>query len=101
MYVLLPKDRRVRYFTPEGIRLGEWIVPGQTTSEVYTLCDVAVAPRTCYVYVADEGNARVQYFTAAGSFLGGWGSAGAGGASSRPPEVSGCPERHGVRGGRR
>jgi DNA-binding beta-propeller fold protein YncE len=46
--------------------------------------DIAVAPNG-YVFVADYGNDRIQYFTASGSFLGKWGSTGSGPGQFRGP----------------
>jgi DNA-binding beta-propeller fold protein YncE len=49
---------------------------------------VAVATNG-YVFVADSGNDRIQFFTAAGSFLGKWGSSGKGnGQFDWPPGVA-------------
>jgi DNA-binding beta-propeller fold protein YncE len=52
---------------------------------------VAVAP-SGNVYVSDTGNDRVQYFDPTGSFLGKWGSSGAGdGLFSGPVGISVAP----------
>ncbi len=76
VYVLVSPPGCIRYYTPEGIYLGQWGSEGPGEGEFGGAFDVAVSPRTGHVYVADEGKACVQYFTAAGSFLGRWGTPG-------------------------
>ena len=55
--------------TPEG---SDWTDPG----EFYAPLGVAVSPTSGHVYVADTNNARVQWFTQAGGYLGSWGEYG-------------------------
>jgi len=53
--------------------------------------DLDVAPNTD-VFVADTDNDRIQYFTAAGSFLGMWGDEGSGpGEFIAPHSVAASP----------
>jgi tripartite motif-containing protein 71 len=54
---------------------GEWAVEGTKIGDFAGLRCIAVAPYG-YVYVTDELNDRVQYFTREGSFRGMWGQRG-------------------------
>jgi tripartite motif-containing protein 71 len=72
-------NHRVVYFTSTGSYLGGWGKWGSGKGEFDSPCGVAVAPNS-NVYVVEAGyelwTCRVQYFTAAGSFLGMWGGPG-------------------------
>jgi len=73
---------------------GQWGSIGAGAGQFVYPCGVAIAPASGYVYVSDSGNHRVQYFTAAGSFLGKWGSVGSGNGQFYWPEgVAFAPAR--------
>ena len=56
---------------------GQWGTEGSGNGQFRDPTGVAVAP-SGNVYVSDEYNDRIQYFTSTGSFLGKWGSRGTG-----------------------
>ncbi len=60
-----------------GSFLGKWGSEGNGDGQFKFPSDVAFAGDGT-VFVVDENNNRVQYFTIAGSFLGKWGTAGTG-----------------------
>jgi tripartite motif-containing protein 71 len=53
---------RIRYFTSNGSALGRWGSEGSGPGEFIDPYGVAVSPSGARVYVADNGNSRVQYF---------------------------------------
>jgi len=81
-YVKDTDTNRVEHFSSTGAFLGQWGSPGsgdgQFNNEAYVMSPgIAVGP-SGIVYVTDTNNSRVQYFSADGTFLGKWGSAGSG-----------------------
>ncbi len=61
-----------RYYWEAPEYAGRWGTGGAGDGEFSWPADVAVAATSGDVYVSDCLNGRVQYFTAAGSFLGKW-----------------------------
>jgi DNA-binding beta-propeller fold protein YncE len=61
-----------------------WGSEGSGEGEFVTPYSVFVAPDN-KVYVTDSGNACVQYFSAAGSYLGKWGTRGSGNGEFQGP----------------
>ncbi len=62
---------------------GAWVYEGKwgkygTGNGLFAYPNDAAVARNGRVYVADNENSRIQYFTATGSFLGKWGSQGRG-----------------------
>jgi len=49
---------------------------GSSFGQLNTAHGIAIAPNG-YIYIADSGNNRIEYFTKTGSYLGSWGSFGA------------------------
>jgi len=66
---------RVKYYTPDGKRLGAWGGYGSGDGQFILPKGVTVGADG-RVFVADSGNHRIQYFTSTGSFLGKWGGPG-------------------------
>lgn len=91
VYVTDNLNHRVQRFDPEGVYLGEWGSPctlatgegcidpdgdgplAEGDGQFRKPFGIAVGPQG-RVYVLDQGNHRVQVFTAEGKFLGTWGS---------------------------
>ncbi len=93
-------NRRIQYFTPTGSYIGEWGARDEPTDVAVDSSGefhmayspdmgVAVAPDNDWVYATDTENHRIQYYTGSGSFLGKFGSYGAGdGEFDRPSDVA-------------
>lgn len=56
---------------------------GSSFGQLNTAHGIAIAPNG-YIYIADSGNNRIQYFTNTGTYLGSWGTYGAAADSSSP-----------------
>ncbi len=96
-------NRRIQRFTAVGSFLDSWgcdelptDVAVASSGKFYAALSpdmgVAVAPDTDWVYVTDTENHRVQYYAGGGSFLGSFGSYGAGdGEFDRPSDVAFSP----------
>ena len=67
------ENTRVVRFTPDGLYLGEWGVPGKGPGQFDLPHGIAV-DRSGRVYVADRENLRVQIFDANGRYVTEWGS---------------------------
>jgi tripartite motif-containing protein 71 len=79
---------------PEYVYEGQWGKSGTGDGEFNGPSGVAAAPNG-NVYVTDRYNNRVQYFTAAGSFLGKWGGPGSReGEFAQPTGVKVAPDRN-------
>jgi len=88
--------QRIRLYPDTGSYRGtfnsKWGSYGSGNGAFVNPTGVAYSPRNDYVYVADQGNHRIQYFDASGSFLGKWGSYGNGaGSFKRPWDVEASP----------
>jgi len=78
--------------TEEYVYAGEWGSCGSGKGQFNYPWTVAVSPDG-NVYVADNYNYRIQYFSPAGSFIGQWGSYGSGnGQFNRPLDVAVSPD---------
>jgi tripartite motif-containing protein 71 len=62
VFVTDPDNDRVQYFTPSGSFLGKWGKHGEGNGEFDDPTSVDISADGKRVYVADEGNSRVQYF---------------------------------------
>jgi tripartite motif-containing protein 71 len=89
IYVADTGNHRVQYFTSAGAYEGKFgntayssstgaITAGSGDGEFATPVSIAVNQSTGNVYVVDQSNDRVQYFSATGTFLGKWGVTGTG-----------------------
>ena len=69
VFVTDSRNARVLRFNPEGVLLGSFGTPGAGPSQFVSPAGIAAGAA---VYVADEGNDRIQVFTYTGSWLGAW-----------------------------
>jgi hypothetical protein len=90
---ILPAEYTIQSFAmASGAYLGQWGLPmGSGDGELRYPSGVAVAPNGD-VYVVDQINRRIQYFSATGVYKGQWGSLGSGpGAFELPWDVAIAP----------
>jgi DNA-binding beta-propeller fold protein YncE len=63
VFVALPENDVVRYYTPSGSLLGSWGGEGSGPGKFIGPDDVHFSPDGKYIYVADCYNHRIQYFS--------------------------------------
>jgi DNA-binding beta-propeller fold protein YncE len=83
VYVADVTNNRIQRFSENGdVLLNTWGSPGAGNGQFNNPFDVAVAPagspQAGRVYVVDQGNDRIQFFSATGAYQGQWGGSGNG-----------------------
>jgi DNA-binding beta-propeller fold protein YncE len=97
VYVADTNNHRIQKFTSTGVFVTQWgsfgSGPGQFSSPVGIAVDFTCTPSPCTptdnVYVADQGNNRIQKFTSAGVFIMQWGVFGGGTGQFNSPAEAG------------